>query len=600
MSVKVVLKFTKGGLKDREYSYDQKECVIIGRQSDCHIVVPVTDTTVSRYHCILDITPPSVTVRDFGSLNGTYLNGKKIGQGDIAKSVEERREHKSEEFPLNQGDRLGLANECELVMDVILPKYCADCFCEIEQSGCLNADNQPVCADCHTKAAKRRQEDEAARLAKEKADKERHEAEKRAQELAAQKQAAKEQAEKDRIAKELAEAQKRAEEAAKKEKEEEDRRIREEARRKAEEKLRNEELIRLKNPKCAICGATIQANGPTICLSCRNNPAKLIEYLMRQAIKEKDDSDQTIAGYRNIKMLGKGGMGAVWLVEEIATGQQMAMKLMLPDAASNEKSRSLFLREAYNACQLRHKNVVQHTKCGYSGSIFFILLEFCPGGSVDDYVKRNWAIFDPAINLMPANKITEKIMEQRVELSTKIILQTLDGLTYAHQAPVVVQLPDGTTKTAYGVVHRDFKPGNIFLSDTTLQPVAKVADFGLAKAFQTAGLTKDTVTGDAAGTPVFMPRQQIINYRYAKPDVDVWAAAACYYYLLTGFFPKNFTGKKDMCAVVLTEPHVPVLIRNPKIHRRLAEVLDTALRDNPTIGIGTAAELKRAIQSAIK
>ena len=75
MPIKVVLKFSKGELKDQTFSYERNECVIIGRNNECNIVIPQTDNTVSRYHCLLDISPPNVTVRDFGSLNGTYLNG---------------------------------------------------------------------------------------------------------------------------------------------------------------------------------------------------------------------------------------------------------------------------------------------------------------------------------------------------------------------------------------------------------------------------------------------------------------------------------------------------------------------------------------------
>ena len=593
MPAKVVLKFTKGGLKDREFSYDQKECVIIGRQNDSNIVAPPTDTTVSRYHCILDITPPVVTVRDFGSLNGTFLNGQKIGQGDLTKSAEERREGKSEEFPLKHGDRLGLSAECELVMNVVLPQYCADCFCEVDHPEHTNADGQPICPVCHAKAVKRDEAEEAARLAKEKAAQERLEAEKRAKELAAKEQAEKDRAEKERMRKEREAADRLAAEAAEKERKEKERLEKEGKIRQAEAARQAALLEEKKNPKCQVCGIAIPANSPAICVTCRKDPQRLLEFLIREARKGAEAAQQ-IAGYRNIEMLGKGGMGAVWLVEEIATGRQMAMKLMLPEAAADPKSKAMFLREAYNACQLIHPNIVRHDKCGSYNDIYFILLDYCPGGTVEDYVKRNQNIFDPALNMKPFGKE----MSQRIELSSYIIQQTLDGLAYAAQAPIFVKLADGSQKATNGLVHRDLKPGNIFLSDTSLRPVAKIADFGLAKAFQTAGFTEHTFTGQAGGTPCFLPRQQIINYRYANPDVDVWAAAACYYYMLTGYVPKNFSGNKDPFDVALRDPHVPILIRNPRIPKKLAEVVDFALRERPQIGFATAMELKGAINNA--
>ena len=159
-------------------------------------------------------------------------------------------------------------------------------------------------------------------------------------------------------------------------------------------------------------------------------------------------------------------------------------------------------------------------------------------------------------------------------------------------------LADGSVKKVHGLVHRDFKPGNIFLSDTSAHPVAKVADFGLAKSFETAGLTGMTRTGNAAGTPMFMPRQQILNFKYARPDVDVWAAAASYYFMLTGQFPKEARGA-DIWAAMLTGKAVPVRKRNPSVPKPLAEVIDTALIDQPSIQITSAAQLKKMILGAI-
>ena len=512
MPIRVKLKFSKGNLKDQAFCYERNECVIIGRNSDCNIVIPKADSTVSRYHCLLDIAPPTVTVRDFGSLNGTYLNGEKIGQRDASLPVEEARKQHYNEFAMKSGDRLGLGNDCEVVLDVVLPLYCADCFCEIAQAKFSNMQHQPICSGCHAKVIERKNKEKAVQKAEE-----------------------------DRIA--------------------------------AEKAKRN-------NPVCEICGANLYGgvSRPYICSSCRNNPVKILQYLMKKAIKGADDA-RHIAGYRTIRMLGKGGMGAVWLVEEEKTGKQLALKLMLPDSASDEKGKQMFLREANIALQLRHQNIVRHYKTGQSDDTYFILMEYCEGGSVADLMNKN------------EGKLS-------IETATHIMLQALEGLHYAHHTPIYTKLEDANRGFVNGIVHRDFKPANIFLSDNSSRSVAKVADFGLAKAFQTAGLSKHTLTGAVAGTPVFMPRQQIINYRYAKPDVDVWAAAASYYCMLTGFPPKDFTGK-DAFNVALTTDAIPIRERNIRIPKRLAEVIDTALRERPAIGIQSALELKKAIEAAV-
>ncbi len=90
-----------------------------------------------------------------------------------------------------------------------------------------------------------------------------------------------------------------------------------------------------------------------------------------------------------------------------------------------------------------------------------------------------------------------------------------------------------------------------------------------------------------------MPRQQAINFKYARPEVDVWAAAAALYFLLTGHYPRDFTPGKDVWQVVLQTDAVPIRKRNAAIPRRLAEVIDAALVDNPEIQVKTATELRR-------
>jgi serine/threonine-protein kinase len=102
-----------------------------------------------------------------------------------------------------------------------------------------------------------------------------------------------------------------------------------------------------------------------------------------------------------------------------------------------------------------------------------------------------------------------------------------------------------------------------------------------------------------AGTPRFMPRQQVVNFKYARPEVDVWAAAATLYHLLTGACPRDFPPGADPWAVVLQTGAVPIRRRRQGLPGRLAEVIDQALIDRPTIGFATAAELRRAIEEAL-
>jgi serine/threonine-protein kinase len=111
-----------------------------------------------------------------------------------------------------------------------------------------------------------------------------------------------------------------------------------------------------------------------------------------------------------------------------------------------------------------------------------------------------------------------------------------------------------------------------------------------------AGLSGLTRTGSAMGKPYFMPRQQVVNFKYSKPEVDVWALATCLYWLLTGAYPRDFPPAKDPWKVVLQDAPVPARARNPAVPGRLAETLDQALRERPAIGFTTAADLRHALE----
>jgi serine/threonine-protein kinase len=287
-----------------------------------------------------------------------------------------------------------------------------------------------------------------------------------------------------------------------------------------------------------------------------------------------------IQGYTVVRELGRGGMGAVYLARHDATGEQVALKVMLPQVAADARARDMFLRETENTKALKHPNIVLLRDSGCSDGTFFLTLEFCDGGSAD--------------KLMP------KRGNLGVDEALQIVLQALDGLEYAHNAEVpCVKLANGSVGPGHGLVHRDIKPANIFLCGSQGSWIAKVGDYGLAKAFDTAGLSGQTRTGTVAGTPVFMPRQQVINFKFAKPEVDVWAMAACFYNMLTCAAPRDFVRGQDPWRIVLQTEPVPIRNRNPSIPQRLAEVIDQALIDRPSLHFKTAADLKRALEGAL-
>ena len=87
----------------------------------------IPERTVSRYHCLLEISPPRVRLQDFGSLNGTFLSGRKIGQRDRDISWEEAKDLPHEVFELKDGDVLGLGSQCEITCRIQRGEVCALC-----------------------------------------------------------------------------------------------------------------------------------------------------------------------------------------------------------------------------------------------------------------------------------------------------------------------------------------------------------------------------------------------------------------------------------------------------------------------------------------
>ncbi|MGN1030476.1 MAG: protein kinase, partial [Butyricicoccaceae bacterium] len=363
--MKVKIEFTKGSLRGKSpIIYEGRNVITVGRSSSNHI--RPTEDKVSRAHCVLDIDHRGVTLRDFGSLNGTYVDGKLLDKRPSSMTPEEARKREFKSVRLPMDCRVGLSSDFEMRIRIVQEKA-----------------GHPAVPDARAKP------------------------------------------------------------------------------------------------------------GP----------------------------GEIIAGYRQVKKLGEGGMGAVYLVRERSSGRELALKVMRPTGKVDEQSKQMFLREAFVAEQLKHGNVVETYGSGYSPAGFYILMECCPNGSVDGLMEKH------------GGKLPWRT-------ALDITLQVLDGLEYVHKAPVRVKLADGSIRSAHGVVHRDLKVHNIFLCDGSRHPRVKVADFGLAKAFETAGLTGSTL--GVGGTLPFMPRQQIMDYRHCKPEVDVWAAAAMLYYMITGRPPKPF------------------------------------------------------------
>ena len=165
------------------------------------------------------------------------------------------------------------------------------------------------------------------------------------------------------------------------------------------------------------------------------------------------------------------------------------------------------------------------------------------------------------------------------------MLQSLEGLAFVHDK---------------GFVHRDLKPENILLKGQRQNRVAKICDLGFAKNFEQAGFSGMTMTGAYAGTPLFMPREQLTNFKYVKPTSDVWSLAATFYVMLTGTLPREFPKGKDPMEIILHGKIIPVRERDRNIPIPLTQVLDRALSNSAKERFADAGEMLKAMKAAFE
>jgi len=290
-------------------------------------------------------------------------------------------------------------------------------------------------------------------------------------------------------------------------------------------------------------------------------PLALLEALVGDS---EDAMPQELGGYRLERLLGKGGMGTVYLARRQRDGERVALKVMLSQVLVDELARAGFHREVEVTRSLQHPNIVALFDHGSEGDRFYFAMEYCSGGSVEGLMSRRGAPLD-------------------LGLAGRIALEALAALAFAHER---------------GFIHRDVKPENILISDASGAGV-KVTDFGLAKSFQQAGLSGLTATGMVGGTLYFMPREQLTNFRQTRPASDVWSLGATLYYLLTFQYARDFGPDQDPLAVILKGGVVPIRDRDPAVSKEVAAVIDRALADDLSSRYATAAEFRAALAAVL-
>lgn len=233
----------------------------------------------------------------------------------------------------------------------------------------------------------------------------------------------------------------------------------------------------------------------------------------------------TIPGYTIESPIGYGGMGAVFKGRVQATGEIVAIKMIQTTGQTNPKILERFTREIEITRALQHPNIIAYRSHGFHEGFIYLVLQYIAGVNLEVLLSRR------------GGKLT-------LPEAVPIMRGVLDGMAYAH---------------AQGFIHRDLKPANILLEETPQGWKPYIADLGLAKSFQTAGCL--TMTGTVAGTCLFMPKEQLINFKYLKPVSDVFSLGATLYMMLTGNLVYDLTKCADPIGAVMGGHIVPLAKR---------------------------------------
>jgi serine/threonine-protein kinase len=263
--------------------------------------------------------------------------------------------------------------------------------------------------------------------------------------------------------------------------------------------------------------------------------------------------------YEIVRLIGKGGMGAVFEARHKVLGRAVAIKVLKPEIAHNEHFAQRFLVEAKAAAELHHRNIVELTDYGVDAGRPYMVMELLQGESLAQLIQREGPLS----------------MERVVGLFTPV----LKALAFAHDR---------------GVIHRDIKPENIFLvreDDGEITP--KIVDFGIAKRQEES--VQLTSANMALGTPAYMAPEQIVSSHNVTGAADQYAVGVAMYEALTRKNPFEAESLNAFIVAKATQDPIPLLERRPELDPHFAAVVMRTLARKPEERFPSVTALREAL-----
>jgi serine/threonine-protein kinase len=260
---------------------------------------------------------------------------------------------------------------------------------------------------------------------------------------------------------------------------------------------------------------------------------------------------QQIGGYTVLNLLGRGGMGEVYLAQHRRVARRAAIKVLIPELSQNAAVLERFFNEARAASLIRHPGIVEILDCDLYLGQAYIVMELLDGESFGGYLYRTGPL----------------------ELDLPFLLGVGASVAGAVGAA-----------HATGIVHRDLKPDNIHLhlgfgADPAV--AVKILDFGIAKLALQDGRPSQTSTGVVLGTPTYMSPEQCRGAGRVDARSDVYSLGCIFYEATCGFPPFVGEGMGDLIVAHVSEAPVPPIERVPSIPPALNDLILRMLAKSP-------------------
>ena len=275
---------------------------------------------------------------------------------------------------------------------------------------------------------------------------------------------------------------------------------------------------------------------------------------------QQDEPGSTLAAgtclgkYRVVRLVGEGGMGAVYEGIHLAIGKKVAIKIMSPELAANPDARARFLREAQLTSRVRHPHAVDVTDIGSEAGQVFLVMEFLEGEDLARHIQQRGPL--------PLDEIAD------------IMLPVLAAVTAAHDE---------------GIIHRDLKPQNIFLSQTRDGAIVpKVLDFGISKGpselqpAAVAGMIASPVkTVGLMGSPGYLAPEQIAGTGTVSAASDQYGLGIILYECVTGRPPFVGDDIPTIFADIMSGTHMPASQFRPDLPEAFQRLTQRAMALDP-------------------